>query len=346
MSHIEISSDARGIAKRQLARKPQRARIANNDALWTALTAAPQTRIIEHTMNIAAINMDAFAWLRSVPDNSIHGVVTDPPCGLIEYEEKDHAKLKKGKGGVWRIPPSFDGSKRSPVPRFTVITTADRKRLSKFFATLAKLLNAKLVPGGHLLMASNPLLSSVAFSAVESAGLEKRGEVIRLVQTLRGGDRPKGFEQEFRDITVMPRSCWEPWGLFRKPLSEKTVAANLRKWGAGALRRVSDEEPFRDVISSAPTRKEERALAPHPSLKPQRFMRQAVRAILPLDVGVVYDPFMGGGSTLAAAASLGYRAIGTELDKGYFEIATSAIPRLTALNVERERNNGDTSRNT
>ena len=75
-------------------------------------------------------------------------------------------------------------------------------------------------------------------------------------------------------------------------------------------------------------------------------MRQAVRAILPLDVGVVYDPFMGGGSTLAAAASLGYRAIGTELDKGYFEIATSAIPRLTALNVERERNNGDTSRNT
>jgi hypothetical protein len=39
-------------------------------------------------------------------------------------------------------------------------------------------------------------------------GFEKRGEVIRLVQTLRGGDRPKNAHREFAEVSVMPRSSW------------------------------------------------------------------------------------------------------------------------------------------
>jgi site-specific DNA-methyltransferase (adenine-specific) len=131
----------------------------------------------------------------------------------------------------------------------------------------------------------------------------------------------------------MPRSQWEPWGLFRKPL-EGRVQDNLRKWKTGGLRRPSRENPFADVIRSSPTRKEERQLAPHPSLKPQAFMRQIVRASLPLGEGVVLDPFMGGGSTLAAASAVGYRSIGIERDAAYFALAKKAVPKLAAL--ERE----------
>ncbi len=82
------------------------------------------------------------------------------------------------------------------------------------------------------------------------------------------------------------------------------------------------------VIASAPTRNNERALAPHPSLKPQAFLRQVVRGALPLGEGIVLDPFAGAGSTLAAAEALGYRSIGIEKDAHYFEIARKAIPRL------------------
>jgi DNA modification methylase len=72
-------------------------------------------------------------------------------------------------------------------------------------------------------------------------------------------------------------------------------------------------------------------IAPHPSLKPQRFLRQVVRAALPLGQGVVYDPFAGSGSTLAAAEAIGYAAIGTERDKAYFEMGCAAFPELAAL---------------
>ena len=70
------------------------------------------------------------------------------------------------------------------------------------------------------------------------------------MHTLRGGDRPKNAHEEFPDVSVMPKSCWEPWGLFRKPC-EGRVQDNLRKWGTGGLRRISDSEPFKDMIYSS-----------------------------------------------------------------------------------------------
>ena len=184
-----------------------------------------------------------------------------------------------------------------------------------------------LVPGAHVLLASNPLLSHRVAHAVCRAGFERRGEVVRLVMTMRGGDRPKNAHDEFSDVSVMPRSKWEPWLLFRKPL-EGRVQDNLRRWGTGGLRRISPEQPFADVITSAPTRPDERRLAPHPSLKPQAFLRQVVRAILPLGDGLVFDPFTGSGSTMAAAEHVGYASVGVESDPEYLEMAKCAIPRL------------------
>lgn len=145
--------------------------------------------------------------------------------------------------------------------------------------------------------------------------------------TMRGGDRPKAAHEDFPDISVMPRSMWEPWLLFRKPI-EGRVQDNLRKWGTGGFRRPSPDKPFGDVITSAPTHKSERALAPHPSLKPQAFLRQVVRGVLPLGKGVVLDPFAGAGSTLAAAEAVGYESIGIEKDPHYFEVACRSLPRL------------------
>lgn len=276
---------------------------------------------------------DSLEWLTTQPDNSLHACVTDPPYGLVEYTPPQLAKLRAGKGGTWRIPPSFDGNTRAPLPRFTTLTASELDQLEQFFTTLGERMLPKLVPGAHVMVAANPLVSHLVSYSLGKAGLERRGEIVRLVTTMRGGDRPKNAHNEFPDVSVMPRSNWEPWLLFRKPMTT-TVAANLRQWGTGGLRRISESQPFGDVIRSAPTHAKERALANHPSLKPQAFLRQLVRAVLPTGAGTIIDPFSGSGSTLAAAAALGYEAIGVELDLGYAELAAVAIPKLANLTVK------------
>ncbi|MBN1285232.1 MAG: site-specific DNA-methyltransferase [Anaerolineae bacterium] len=284
-------------------------------------------------MGYLILNVDCFEWLAQREVNSVHAVLTDPPFGVKEYESLQQQKMRDGRGGVWRIPPEIGGSKRMPLPRFTVLGDDDIEALQDFFGRWAALVFRVLVPGAHLFVAANPLLSHVVFSAIASAGLEKRGEIIRLVRTFRGGDRPKGAEKEFEDLCTMPRATYEPWGLFRKPL-EGRVVDNLRKWKTGALRRPAVDVPFSDVIESTRTPRAERDIAPHPSLKPQRFLRQLVWAALPFGEGVVLDPFMGSGSAVAAAEALGVESIGLEIDPEYFQMAEQAIPRLAAVSAD------------
>jgi site-specific DNA-methyltransferase (adenine-specific) len=280
--------------------------------------------------NATLFHADCLTWLEDREQNSIHAVVTDPPYGLHEYTPDQQAKLRDGKGGVWRIPPSFDGHKRSPLPRFTVLKQDQLERLGVFFLLWGKVLLPRLVPGAHVVVASNPLLSYIVSGALAQAGFERRGEIARLTMTMRGGDRPKAAHEEFSGVSVMPRAMWEPWLVYRRPL-EGRVQDNLRKWGTGGFRRVSNERPFGDVIPSSPTRKGERDIAPHPSLKPQSFLRQLVRGVLPLGKGVVLDCFAGAGSTLAAAEAVGYESLGIEVDSHYFDMAREAIPKLTRM---------------
>lgn len=236
-------------------------------------------------------------------------------------------------GGIWRRPPSFDGHTHNAVPRFSVINDdpQERENVYTFFLGWGRLALRLLVPGGHVFIASTPLLSDIVSRSMRDAGFERRGEIIRTVSTLRGGDRPKGAEDEFPEVSVIPRGLWESWGLYRKPLAEKTVADNLRKWQAGALRRCEDGMPFCDVIQSGKTPQCEREIASHPSIKPQEFMRKVVYASLPLGKGVVYDPFAGSGATLAACEYFGYDSVGTEKDRVFYEMALNAVPRLAGL---------------
>lgn len=283
--------------------------------------------------NARLYQTDCMDWLDAQPSNSIEAIVTDPPYGLFEYSEEQKTKLRNGKGGVWRIPPSFDGAVRSPLPRFTILKPTDLRALEEFFTAWATKVNRVVVPGANVIVASNPLLSYLVSGALARGGLERRGEIARLVMTMRGGDRPKDAHLEFNDVSVMPRSMWEPWLVFRRPINGR-VQDNLRRWGTGGFRRISDEKPFGDVISSSPTRTSERKLAPHPSLKPQAFLRHLVRGVLPLGHGTVLDPFAGSGSTLAAAEAVRYQSIGIEKDEEYFRLAKKAIPALSKFKID------------
>ena len=259
------------------------------------------------------VRADCFEWLQRIPEESLYAVVTDPPYGVKEYELDQIEKRTAGKGGIWRIPPAFDGNTRSPLPRFTALNDKEREVLREFFVLWGRTLLPALRPGAHVFIASNSFLSQMVFTALVEGGLEFRGEIIRLVRTLRGGDRPKNAEKEFPDVCSLPRGGYEPWGLFRKPLpAGMKVSDCLRKFGTGGLRRSLDGGPFGDVIPSERTPKRERQIADHPSLKPQSLLRRLVYAALPLGEGVIADPFMGSGSTVAAAEAMGLHCVGVQ----------------------------------
>ena len=282
-----------------------------------------------------AIHADCFEWLGRIPENSLHAIVTDPPYGVKEYDFDQIEKRSNGNGGIWRIPPSFDGHNRAPLPRFTALNVKERKQIYTFFVEWAKMSLHALRPGAHVFLASNAFLSQMVFSAVIAGGLEFRGELIRLVRTFRGGDRPKNAEIEFAGVSSLPRSCYEPWGIFRKPIPPKMKVSDcLREFQTGGLRRTPDDKPFSDVIISGRTSQLEKQIAPHPTLKSQNLMRQLVHAALPLGQGIIADTFMGSGSTIAAAEAMGLTAIGVERFVDYFEMSKTTVSKLAAIPVE------------
>lgn len=283
------------------------------------------------------VHADCFEWLSRIPEMSLHGIVTDPPYGVKEFDLDQMEKRANGRGGIWRIPPSFDGSVRSPLPRFTALNKKEREILREFFISWSRSVLPALRPGAHVFLAGNTFLSQLVFGAVVEGGLEFRGELIRLVQTLRGGDRPKNAEEEFSGVSSIPRGGYEPWGVFRRPIpSGMKVSDCLREYGTGGLRRKPDGGPFSDVIPSERTPRREREISDHPSLKPQSLLRQLVHAVLPLGEGVVADTFMGSGSTVAAAEAVGVSCIGVERHAEYFEAAGTVIPQLSTVEVREK----------
>src|SRR5712692_11710797 len=102
----------------------------NNCEVMTQLAIGYQSKVIGSSVIIHA---DCLEWLGRIPENSLHAIVTDPPYGVKEYDFDQIEKRANGNGGIWRIPPSFDGHARAPLPRFTALTPQERETLRRFF---------------------------------------------------------------------------------------------------------------------------------------------------------------------------------------------------------------------
>lgn len=282
-------------------------------------------------MAFTLYNHNSFDWLNEQAPNSFQAVLTDPPFGIVEFTPSEVAKLRTGRGGVWRIPPKIGGSERAPLPRFTTLTNEQREHVRTYFRCFGEALAPRLVPGAHVIIAGTPMLQFLVQDGMASAGYEVRGAVMRLYRGFRGGDRPKLAEQEFLEVCVTPRGSYEPWMIFRKPISERTVADNLRKWGVGALRRLNANSPLPDIIQSGKTPSVEEAIGEHPTQKPQHLLRILARSLLPLGEGLILDPFAGSGSTIAACEAIHYNSVGVELDEQHYNKLERNIILLKSL---------------
>lgn len=142
------------------------------------------------------INNDCLVALKSLPENSIDSLVTDPPAGISFM------------GKEWDKGNNF-------IPAMTEI-----------FQECLRCLK----PGAHGLVWALPRTSHWTATALENAGFEIRDVVTHLF----GSGFPKSFNLGNGWGTAL-KPASEHWILVRKPLSEKTVAANVLKHGTGGI---------------------------------------------------------------------------------------------------------------
>ncbi len=207
--------------------------------------------VLDGTEDGCIVTGDCLEVMKSMPDNCVDAVVTDPPAG-IAFMGKEWDKAHGGRDG-W-------------IENMAKLA-AEALRVAK--------------PGARALVWALPRTSHWTATAWENAGWEVRDrlahlfgqgfpkslDVSKAIDKAAGAERevtgqsasgttagmqllgPSGIRGGQFDITAPTTDAakeWEGWGtalkpacedwwLLRKPLSEKTVAANVLKWGTGAL---------------------------------------------------------------------------------------------------------------
>jgi site-specific DNA-methyltransferase (adenine-specific) len=93
-------------------------------------------------------------------------------------------------------------------------------------------------------------------------------------------------------------------------------------WGQhdGSASQYFDSGSAARFFYTAKATRAERQGVTHPTVKPLDLMAYLCRLVTPPG-GTVLDPFMGSGTTIKAALSEGFNAIGIERDPAYFEMA-------------------------
>ena len=212
---------------------------------------------------------DCLEVLKTIPDNSIDSVVTDPPYHLTSivkrFGKEGSAPAQFGKDGAYsRASKGFMGKEWDGGDiAFRTDVWSECYRVLK--------------PGGHLLAFSHSRTYHRMAVAIEDSGFDIRDQIMwiygsgfpkshnigKAIDKIQGnerevvGDNPNhrttsgllelGFQDGRESSTITKgNSDWEGWGtalkpahepivMARKPLSEKSIAENVIKWGTGGI---------------------------------------------------------------------------------------------------------------
>lgn len=167
---------------------------------------------------------DCLEQLATFPENHFDALVTDPPAGISFM------------GKVW------DGDR------------GGREQWIAWMTQVAAECLRVMKPGAHGLVWALPRTSHWTATALEVAGFQIRDVVHHIAGT--GFPKSMNVSKAIEKAAGAPADAerWagfgtalkpaaENWILIRKPLSEKTVAANVLKWGTGALNIEASRVP-------------------------------------------------------------------------------------------------------
>jgi len=301
-------------------------------------TAHPAVEFADHAAEL--YQGDAIAVMRSMPADTFDSIITDPPYGL-------HAA-----GTVWD---QYAAGIGRPLTGRGLAASAvdagayDPRRNLEYQEWCTAW-------GSQALRVAKPAAVLMSFGSPKTAhrqavGLENAGwSIIGGIARLHGGGKPSATSvtdaENWAGWYAGLKPAWEPIIVAEKP-PDGTYAENAERHGVGGFdvgnnlipaadhpgRWPSDvviDPAVADLLGgaaryyyAAPSSQAHNA--DHPTVKPYGLMRWLCAITRPPDGGTVLDPFMGSGTTLAAALAVGRRAVGIELRPEYLRQAEKRV---------------------
>jgi site-specific DNA-methyltransferase (adenine-specific) len=219
-------------------------------------------RILNDIIN-QIIHGDSLEVLKEIPDNSIDAVVTDPPYGLSEHDERTIREVfSKWLSGEDNYIPNKKGFMGKNWDAFVPPPV------------LWKEVYRVMKPGAHILVFAGTRTLDLMSMSLRLAGFEIRDTIMWVYGSgfPKGMNIAKGIEkkqgakkqgvekrgkgskgnlfllnQKYQDYELTPDAKrWEGWGtslkpsyepiiLAKKPIEEGNVVSNVLKWGTGGI---------------------------------------------------------------------------------------------------------------
>jgi len=154
----------------------------------------------------------------------------------------------------------------------------------------------------------------------QMAGGGKRGEM-RPDWTETRGRWPANLIHDGSDevLGLFPQTASGMPGIRRNPHATNAMSGRLQLTGEIEA-CYNDSGSAARFFYTAKASAAERQGVTHPTVKPLDLMAYLCRLVTPPG-GIVLDPFMGSGTTIKAAVSEGFQAVGIERDPAYFAMA-------------------------
>lgn len=291
---------------------------------------------------------DSIELIKNIEDNSISLIASDIPYG-ISYSQWDvlHSNTNSALGGESKAQKSKSVFKRRGKP-LNGWSEADKKiplEYQQWCASWAPSWLKVLKPGASCFIFAGRRYAHRCIVAMEDAGFTfkdmlswDRGHAVHRAQRVssvfnrRHDTKEANIWQGWRLANLRPE--FEPILWFQKPYPiGKTITDNILKyqvgaWNENAIKKynIGNYEPSANIFKVSIDSKSDHGL--HETQKPLALMKLLIE-LSTVEGQTVLDPFMGSGTTCAAAKELNRSFIGIEKEKKYFAIAQKRLEDVT-----------------
>jgi len=237
--------------------------------------------------NVKLMNADAFEYLKSLPDNSIDVVATDPPYflsnGGISNSGGKQVSVDKG---------DWDKSENVDTELFYKTLLEECYRVLKDNGTLwifGTMHNIYTI--GYLLPKCNfKILNNVIWQKSNPAPNLSRRMFTHSTETILWAKKKDGKQ------------------LFNYDL----------------MREINNHKQMKDVWTTSTINKSEKRFGKHPTQKPLAVMIRVLESCTD-NKSLIVDPFVGSGTTAVAGKLLNRRVVGIDNSSEYLDIAKQRV---------------------